>query len=62
MRIVALRGYRWKPEGMLHRLSDSETIQIQTANYDITRQRHALVLIITRDLLLPEGFTTLRIP
>lgn len=40
---------------------DSETIQIQTSNYNITRQRHALVLLITRALLIPEGFITLRI-
>jgi len=41
---------------------DSETIQIQTTNYNITRQRHALVLLIIRALLIPEGFITLRIP
>lgn len=42
---------------------DNETIQIQATNYIIRKMKNALVpIIITRDLLIPEGFVTLRIP
>jgi hypothetical protein len=46
---------------MLQRLLTVKPYKIQTTNYNITRQRHALILLITHDLLISKDFITLRI-